>query len=239
MPREARPAVPGAGASQSRAPGAGASRSHAPGAGASPSHAPGAGASPSHAPGAGASPSHAPGAGASPSHAPGAGASPSHAPGAGASPSRPPGRWRKLRGLSPADRRFVIGAGLGLPLVELGLRLLGPRRLIALLERALPAAGSPLGERDDEVAAARRAERLIGSAASGSPFRATCLRRAIALWWVLRRRGVACEVRLGVRRENGRVLAHSWVASGPVVLGEGDDQGRRFAAFEGAFGGVS
>ena len=43
------------------------------------------------------------------------------------------------------------------------------------------------------------------------PYAATCLRRSLALWWLLQRRRLPAEVRIGVARDEGRVHAHAWV----------------------------
>ncbi|MFQ5524545.1 MAG: lasso peptide biosynthesis B2 protein, partial [Acidimicrobiia bacterium] len=40
-----------------------------------------------------------------------------------------------------------------------------------------------------------------------------CLRRTIALAWLLRRRGIATTLRIGVTREGGDLVAHSWLQS--------------------------
>lgn len=74
----------------------------------------------------------------------------------------------------------------------------------------------------------RRVERL----AHRLPVRTTCLVRAVALWLLLRRRGLTACVRLGVRRSAGAIEglnesagkggleAHAWVEIGGVpVLG--------------------
>ncbi|HVS63072.1 MAG TPA: lasso peptide biosynthesis B2 protein [Thermoanaerobaculia bacterium] len=148
-------------------------------------------------------------------------------------------RWRAFRELSANDRRFTILATLGLPFVQLGLEGLGAKRLIRWLERTLPPAGAPLGEEPELVAGARRAESLIGSVARGGLVRVTCLRQAIALWWLLRRRRIACEIKLGVRRADDKVLAHAWVESGPIRLGAMPDAGEPFEAFDAAFSDVA
>ena len=51
---------------------------------------------------------------------------------------------------------------------------------------------------------------------------ATCLTQALALKWMLARRGIACRLRIGVRHDpGGAFAAHAWLEtpSGEVVLG--------------------
>lgn len=64
----------------------------------------------------------------------------------------------------------------------------------------------------DLIAAIDRASRYVPGA--------TCLPRAIALTWMLRRRGVAAAVRLGARSRNGAFTAHAWVEFAGRVLND-------------------
>ncbi len=50
--------------------------------------------------------------------------------------------------------------------------------------------------------------------------RMTCLPRSLALCSLLRERGHSAEVRIGVRHEAGKLLAHAWVELHGEVLGE-------------------
>ena len=68
--------------------------------------------------------------------------------------------------------------------------------------------------RPDETAhpeSANRIARLVAIAAYHGPYRATCLRQSLALWWLLRRRGIPAELRIGVRKDDGELQAHAWV----------------------------
>jgi len=55
----------------------------------------------------------------------------------------------------------------------------------------------------------------------------------LTLWWLLGRQGIASELRIGVRKEQGRFEAHSWVEYEGVTLNDELDVGSRFAAFQG------
>jgi hypothetical protein len=50
---------------------------------------------------------------------------------------------------------------------------------------------------------------LVGLA--GRLVRLPCLTRSLTLARILARRGVGADVRIGVRTENGKLLAHAWV----------------------------
>lgn len=99
-----------------------------------------------------------------------------------------------------------------LPVIGAGLRLLGFRRTRDLLARRVPTArhrhpAKGHSPRDQ----AERVARLVAIAAHHGPYRATCLRRSLALWWLLRRRGMPAELRIGVRKDSGGLEAHAWV----------------------------
>ncbi len=47
----------------------------------------------------------------------------------------------------------------------------------------------------------------------------TCLRQALVLQWLLARRAIATELRIGIRREAGRLMAHAWLELEGAPLG--------------------
>jgi hypothetical protein len=120
-----------------------------------------------------------------------------------------------------------------LPLTALALRIVGFRRWQAALARLAPV-GAPPPEGDEVVVLrqARMVARMVEAAARHGPYRASCLPRSLTLWWLLRRRGINADLRIGVRKEAGRFEAHAWVTLGGLVLNDNSDVGERFAAFD-------
>ena len=63
----------------------------------------------------------------------------------------------------------------------------------------------------------------VNIAARHTPFHATCLTRSLLLCWLLRRHGVASELRIGVNLSSGTLQAHAWVeCAGRPVNDRGD-----------------
>ena len=63
----------------------------------------------------------------------------------------------------------------------------------------------------------------VAAVARRSPVGLVCFPQCLAAGWMLRRRGVGSVLHYGVRREDGRLLTHTWLESGGVqVVGEGD-----------------
>ena len=137
---------------------------------------------------------------------------------------------KKTRELSGAERWLLAQAFLALPLVALGLRCWGFRRLQARLNQgaALALHSSALKSGLDQ---ARATARLVQAAARYGLFRPTCLPQSLVLWWLLRRQGLAADLRIGVKPEPNRLEAHAWVEFQGQALNDGADVARRFAPF--------
>ena len=129
-------------------------------------------------------------------------------------PARRTGRpWTVFRRLSPAERRLLFGASVRLPLVVAALRLFGYRRVHTALA-SLPPRPRRAGAPPEAVA------RIVHRAGRAGPFHLSCLPQSLVLWWMLRERGVRAELRLGARKEDGRLLAHAWVEQEGAPLDE-------------------
>jgi len=140
---------------------------------------------------------------------------------------------KKIRELSGADRWLLVQAFLALPLVALGLRCWGFRRLQAGLQQVPPE--SPRSDdRRADLDQARVTARLVQVAARYGLFRPTCLPQSLALWWLLRRQGIGADLRIGVTPKEGRLEAHAWVEFMGVALNDQDDVHERFAPFHAA-----
>jgi hypothetical protein len=134
----------------------------------------------------------------------------------------------RILALSWAERRTLFSAAAMLPLFWLALRLVGMQRLQAWLHRkARPDNPLPL----DEL---KRTGALVNAAADRLLGANNCLPRSLYLWWLLRRRGVRCELRIGVRLNDGAFEAHAWVEHAGVPVNDRDDIGDTFHAFDDA-----
>ena len=143
--------------------------------------------------------------------------------------------WHRFRQLNAQSQRIVVKAAVVLAATWIGLRVAGYRRWKRLLDlRASARHASEAGTAAKESALA--VARLEASAARHLLLRTNCLEQSLVLWWLLRRRGIAAELRIGARKENGQFEAHAWVELEGVVLNDAQGQHLHFAPFDGLHG---
>lgn len=140
-------------------------------------------------------------------------------------------KWRRFLELSGHERGVVVEAAAGLTGTWIGLRLAGFRRWKAALEWLGPRTPlEPFGT--GVIESARAIARLESSAARNLILRTNCLERSLVLWWLLRRRGIASELRVGARKNTHKFEAHAWVECGGIVVEEAAENHLHFAPFD-------
>lgn len=78
---------------------------------------------------------------------------------------------------------------------------------------------SPIGEADngDEV---DHMARIVSIAGRNHLIKMSCLRRALVLQWLLRRRGIQTQLRFGVRTQGNDLQAHAWLEKDGILISE-------------------
>jgi hypothetical protein len=131
-------------------------------------------------------------------------------------------KLKALSGLSQEELALLVHAWLTLLGVGIALRFLPLPQVQKLLNnprRLRPSGGSlPFS----------RLAHLVGVAARHHVLPAHCLQKALILQSLLTRRGVKADLRIGVRREDGRLRAHAWVESAGMPLAESPDVAAHF-----------
>ncbi|MFZ0882216.1 MAG: lasso peptide biosynthesis B2 protein [Candidatus Acidiferrales bacterium] len=139
-------------------------------------------------------------------------------------------RFKRFRRLNAFGRSIAVEAAAGLLATWFGLRLIGFRRWERVLAVFAPSANASAlaSERECALLIAR----LEAAAARNVLFQPSCLEQSLVLWWLLRRRGIAAEVRIGARKDSDRFEAHAWVEFDSQVLNDASADHRRFIPFE-------
>lgn len=126
--------------------------------------------------------------------------------------------------LPPAERAALVQAWALFLLVEIGLRVLSFPRLLALLGKT--SRGSPDSPGRADGPSLARLAWAVGVAGRYTPVAPTCLKSALVLSWLLRRRGVATTLAIGVARREGGLTAHAWLErEGQAVAGMSGGEG--------------
>lgn len=135
--------------------------------------------------------------------------------------------------LSPRRRWAVVRAAVWLPAVDLALRTVG----FSVVRRWLRRLASPRkGRAGYSAGASSEAERVetlawaVAAASAHHLYPMRCLPRSLVLQTLLAREGIPAELRIGVRREDGRLEAHAWVEHEGRPLAERDDPLGTFSA---------
>ena len=120
--------------------------------------------------------------------------------------------------MSWRDRGLLVETFAIVSTLPLVLRVVRVQRLTGTLGRTFDGRG-PAGGRVDEPRA-RQIARVVAMASRHTPTTNTCLHRSLALWWVLGRRGLDSQLKMGARQSNGRLDAHAWVEHSGVVIND-------------------
>lgn len=142
-------------------------------------------------------------------------------------------RFAQLKVLSWYEWQLLLTAMLLLPLTALALHLSGFKSTQKIMSRFLPPEpGGNLPEAR-HLSEARVVARMVSVAARHGIYRANCLKQSLVLWWLLGRRGISSEIKIGVNKEGaGPLNAHAWVECGGQALNDSEDVRQRFLAFE-------
>lgn len=142
-------------------------------------------------------------------------------------------RYKRFQRLSALERSIVLEAGGALLATCLGLRLVGFRRWERVLGVFVPSANTTALALDgSHQEFAFVIARMEAAAARNILFSPNCLERSLVLWWLLRRRGIAADLRIGARKDSDRFEAHAWVEFDSQVLNDANAEHRHFVPFE-------
>lgn len=119
--------------------------------------------------------------------------------------------------MSWRDRALLLEALAIVSALPMALRLAGVQRAMRMLSRSLDGDGPR--RRVDETRA-REVARIVAMASRHAATTNTCLHRSLALWWLLGRRGLASELKMGARHADGRLDAHAWVEHAGLVVND-------------------
>ncbi len=142
-------------------------------------------------------------------------------------------RVRKLCVPAMPGQRLLLQAAVMLPLTGIGLRLFGFRRVFIWLDRLAGIWSAATAEEVTQVV--EQARHAIRYLRRNGPYRGNCLSRSLVLWWLLRRHGIECELRIGTRKEAGQFIAHAWVEYQGEPLNAGRRVREHFVTFDYAF----
>jgi hypothetical protein len=132
-------------------------------------------------------------------------------------------RWRRWRRLRANDRREALRAAMLVVLSELGVRLFGLKRTRDWLRPPMVT-----GSATPESAVLARVTEAIERVRCHSPLAGTCLSRSLALEYLLSRRGIRSNLRIGARRSGGAVSGHAWVEVNGRPVNDTPDVHREF-----------
>jgi hypothetical protein len=138
-----------------------------------------------------------------------------------------PSSLAKYLALPDAERRLFVTSAFLLPACAAALRVAGFARIRSWLTRPSHNRSAALHVDPPRLAS------LVNAASYRLPIPCSCLTRSLVLDWMLRRRGVESNLRIGVRLVEGRLEAHAWIEVDGHPLNDSTAVTDRFAPFEG------
>ena len=140
-------------------------------------------------------------------------------------------KFQQLKALSFDESQVLLSSVVMLPLIAVSLKAKGYKWTQAFLADHLPDRSLSTHSEDTQLKEAQQLARIVTIASSNSAYKASCLKKSLLIWWLLARRGIKTELRIGVNNSSGDFKAHAWVEYRGEVLAEQADMGEQFSAF--------
>jgi len=143
--------------------------------------------------------------------------------------------FQQYSALDPEARKLFRRAATLLPLIVISLRFRGFSKTKERLQAKSDAAAPPEITRERAAETLERTCRMVEAASRHGAVRATCLEESLALWYLLKKQGVMANLRIGVRKPEGKFEAHAWVEYDGAALSRSEQLHRHYAAFDSEF----
>ena len=140
-------------------------------------------------------------------------------------------RLKQLEELTFTEWRVFLSAILLLPMIALVLKSIGFKKAQTFLSNHLSKKPKISIREDMQLEEAQSVARMVSVAANYGPYHVNCLKRSLLVWWLLGRRGIATDLKIGVNKDLEDFSAHAWVEYQGNVLIDASNIEDRFSAF--------
>lgn len=127
-------------------------------------------------------------------------------------------RFNQLKTLSLLEWQLLIASAILLPLTALGLHLFGLKHTQRFMQHFTPNTPTASLREEQKLQDGLIVARMVSAAANHGVYRANCLQKSLVLCWLLHRRGIKADLRIGVKKENHDLNAHSWAEINGIAL---------------------
>ena len=141
-------------------------------------------------------------------------------------------RVKQLEELTFTEWQVLLSAIFLLPMIALVMMFIGFKRTQSFLSKHLPKKPKLSVHEKIQLDEAQSVARMVTVAANHGPYRANCLKRSLLIWWLLGRKGIVTDLKIGVNKDSSDFNAHSWVEYRGNVLIDAIDIEDRFSAFD-------
>ncbi|HEY4839568.1 MAG TPA: lasso peptide biosynthesis B2 protein [Candidatus Acidoferrales bacterium] len=142
-------------------------------------------------------------------------------------------KFQRFRKLSGSQKNNLLWAMVLLPITSAALRLLGFQRWKSMLAIAIPREIPSTPVVPEALQDARDAAKMVSAAAREGIFRAKCLEKSTVLWFLLHRKRLPAELRIGVRQAAKGFEAHAWVEVQGTIVNDTEDARQGYVPFSG------
>lgn len=138
-------------------------------------------------------------------------------------------RIKQLSALTPLQWWIILVALFTLPMIALSLKLSGFKQTKNRMSQIIPRNKSDGSAKEHNLSHAKLISHAVSIAGNHGLFKANCLKQSLLLWWLLARRGIATELKLGAQKLPQKTFnAHAWVEYKGEALGNSSDFQHQF-----------
>lgn len=140
---------------------------------------------------------------------------------------------RRFSALERPAQALFLRALMVLPLVGLSLKFRGFEATRSTLRKIL----SPATRQADSDSLNKQialTAHMVNAADRHGLVHPSCLVKSLTMWWLLGRKGITSQLRVGIRKESGNFEAHAWVEREGMALNEPEERHHHYAAFDAA-----
>lgn len=119
--------------------------------------------------------------------------------------------FRKIRQFMTwpkAGKRIFIKICLLVPVIEIGLKMVGFKRTYGILNYFVK---PPKNKISNSISIIRDHTYFLDLFIRHLPFSGNCLARSLTLWLFLKNLGVDTDLRFGMKKEKEKLIAHAWL----------------------------